>query len=312
MPPPSVGASNPEFEVKLAHLEQLVKRDGAVDCLIVGSSQIDGGINPVALTKAYAQRTGKTILCYNFGISTLTGEAMGVITRVLEAKYHPRLMFLGISPRDFSDQFGENSRPLLKNPWIQYMLGNDNYTGWLIDHSSAYRYYLGMTNWKDPGNRVVIEEYANKIDGFGYGRLPNHHTPLVQLDEVLLKKYKFNPSDVDGFRQALNLNGAQTRVVVIEMPVNPAFYPNYIEGGESAYHEKFTQPVSAMAEEYGVPFWQTQVEIAPQVPADGWNDRRHLNEDGAAFFSTWLGGKIADAQMQSQIPDLTQSASPSP
>src|SRR5512133_731801 len=88
-PPPSVGAANPEFDVKLDHLNQLIKRDGSIECLLVGSSQIDGGIDPVIIDQAYAQKTGKKITCYNIGISTVTREALGVLAQVLENTYLP-------------------------------------------------------------------------------------------------------------------------------------------------------------------------------------------------------------------------------
>src|SRR5512146_2285006 len=89
-PPPSVNSTVPELDVKLDYLNQLIKRDGAVKCILLGSSQVDGGIDPAALSKAYSDKMGKSITCYNFGLATLTGETVGVMAQVLVKKYHPR------------------------------------------------------------------------------------------------------------------------------------------------------------------------------------------------------------------------------
>jgi hypothetical protein len=303
LPPPSVGSTSPEFEIKIERLNDWIARNGPIDCILLGSSAMNGGIDPVALSQAYADLTGNPLMCFNFGLSSLVGEPAGPIAHMLVKKYQPRLLILGTSPRDLSDQFGELARPLTQTPWLRYLMGDSSFEGWLIDNSSAYRYYLGMQNWKNPENRPVIEEYEAGIDKVGYQKLPNQHKELVQLEEVLLENYALNPPDVTGFRQALSQNQVGTQVVLLDMPVHPVFYHFYVAGGEQAYQDIFYQPMASMAAEYGVPMWETQTSVAPTLPADGWNDRRHLNEDGARAFSAWLAGKIATAVQEGLIVD---------
>jgi hypothetical protein len=303
-PPSSVGSMNPEFESKLDSLNQAFKRDGSIECILLGSSQIDGGIDPAALSNAFFKKTGKAVTCYNFGILSMTAETQGALAQVLVAEYHPRLLILGTSPRDFSISYGTGVRRLLKLAWIQYVLGTYSNRGWLIEHSIAYRYYRGISNWKDPENRKAIQEQEKKIDALGYRPLPNLNQALGDIPGVLLKNYTRNQPDVDGLSKALSLNGEQTHVILLEMPVSPQFLPFYIEGGEAAFQAKFFDPIHAMAAENRVPFWSTQQYAASSLPDKDWADFRHLNKDGAKVFSAWLGDKMAAAQQQGQVPAM--------
>jgi len=294
-PPPSVGSESPEFDIKVDRMDRLMASQGSVPCILLGSSMVNGGIDPVALAGAYAGVTGEAITCFNFGLSSLVGEVAGPITRLIVKKYHPAILILGVSARDFSDKFGEYARPLVNVPWVRYVNGEFNRLGWLVDHSEGFRYYLGMQNWRSEENRPVIAKYMEEIDQFGFQPLPNKHNELVQLNEVLLTEYALNPPDVEGFRLALAQASPDTRIILLEMPVHPQFFPYYMEGEEEAYQEKFRGPIAEMAAAAGVSFWTTQESLAAQLPADGWNDRRHLNADGAVAFSQWLGQSLGQA-----------------
>lgn len=294
-PPPSVGSESPEFDIKVDRLDRFVAAEGKVDCILLGSSQVNGGIDPVALAEAYEAQSGEKLTCFNFGLSSLVGEVAGPMAQLLVRKYHPSLLILGVSARDFSDKFGEYARPLVNVPWVRYINGEFNRLGWLVEHSISFRYYLGLHNWRSAENRPVIARYMQEIDELGFQPLPVSNTEVGQLDEVLLTDYNLNPVDVEGFAQALRQNSTETRLLLVEMPVHPEFLPSYVDGSAQAYQDKFLGPIAGMALDAGVPLWLTQQEIAPQVPANGWKDRRHLNAVGAVAFSQWLGYSLAEA-----------------
>lgn len=295
-PPPSVGSESPEFDIKVDRINHLAAEEGGVECILLGSSMVNGGMDPVQLAAAYEAETGRKITCFNFGLSSLVGEVAGPIAELLVKKYHPRLLVLGVSARDFSDKFGEYARPLVKVPWVRYINGEFNRMGWLVEHSISFRYYLGLHNWRSAENRPVIARYQQEIDRLGFQPLPVTNAEVGQLNEVLLTDYSLNPVDVEGFAQALQQNSAQTRLILVEMPVHPDFLPNYVDGSAEAYQQKFLDPIAGMARDAGVPLWLTQKTLAPQIPDNGWKDRRHLNASGAAAFSLWLGASLAKAE----------------
>ncbi len=307
VPPPSVGSESPEFDIKVDRLNRLTNREGDIPCILLGSSMVNGGIDPVQLATSYAEATGEAITCFNFGLSSLVGEVAGPMAELIVKKYHPRLLILGVSARDFSDKFGEYARPLVKVPWVRYVNGDFNRLGWLVDHSISFRYYLGLQNWRSPENRPVIAEYQQQIDPFGFQPLPNKNNELVQLNEVLLTEYSLNPVDVEGFAQALRQNSPTTQLILLEMPVHPEFLPYYVEGSADAYQQKFLGPIAEMASEAGVPLWTTQKTLAASLPANGWNDRRHLNADGAIAFSQWLGQALANAVQRGDFTNPPES-----
>jgi hypothetical protein len=195
----------------------------------------------------------------------------------------------------------------VKVPWVRYVNGEMNRLGWLVDHSIGFRYYLGLQNWRSAENRPVIARYMQEVDTFGFQPLPNKNQELVQLNEVLLTGYSLNQVDVDGYAQALRQNSETTKLIVLEMPVHPEFLPYYVEGGAEAYRQMFFDPIARMASDAGVPLWTTQTTLAASLPANGWNDRRHLNADGAAAFSQWLGQALARAVKSGNLTNPPES-----
>ena len=66
-------SSNPQWNLKLNQLDQLVMDNGPIDCIFIGSSQINNGIEPVLFAKEMSDKTGIQISCYNLRHATLSG-----------------------------------------------------------------------------------------------------------------------------------------------------------------------------------------------------------------------------------------------
>lgn len=293
MPHPSLATSNPQFDLKIDRLDQWVRLNGAVDCIFIGSSQVDGGINPEAVSEAYKQKTGRPINCFNFGISTLTSQAAGPLAHLLVERYHPQLLVLGTSPRDFSEQFGDLSRPLTETAFIEQYNDKPSLQGWMIDQSSAYRYYLGLQQWQDPENRKIIDEYSRSIQSNGFDPKQGEYEFEADTQDVLIPDFEIHEADWSGFQELSEIKKYGIQVIVLEMPVHPLFLPFYL-GSLSAYDVRFLQPIQSFLNHYEIPFWQTQPDAPLLLPGSAWKDQRHLNASGAEIFSRYLGTLIAE------------------
>jgi hypothetical protein len=56
-------------------------------------------------------------------------------------------------------------------------------------------------------------------------------------------------------------------------------------------YERAADRFARHAARHHVPVWRTDDRLS--IPADGWYDEFHLNSEGAAVFSRWLGERLA-------------------
>ncbi len=292
LPPPGLETRNPEFNAKINYIEAFVRRYGQVDCLLLGSSHIDYGLDPALISQAYQSKTGQEIRCFNFGLASLTPDTAAPLAKMLINRYHPRLLIFEVSAHSFDKRFGDLARPLIKNPWIRYQLGEQTPKGWLLAHFHLYGYYRTFKLWQHPYSRDIMLNAWKKMDDSGYSAHQGQEQQLFAKDTTSGFDFRIEPSMWQGFQEVLALNG-QTRIILLEAPIQTAFLPDYILGGKKAYETKFIPPVQAELSTRDIPFWRAQVEIAPQVPDSMWFDPQHLNAQGAALLSNWLAQKLA-------------------
>lgn len=290
LPPPSLDFHNPEFNTKMNYLDALLRQDGQVDCILVGSSQVNVGLDPAIINRVYQQQTGSELHCINFGLSTLTADAAAPLTRMLVKRYHPHLLVFEVSARSFDKHFGNLVRPLVESPWMRYQAGEKTPEGWAIDTFYVYRYYVTFKLWQQPYSRNVLLRNWQRSGSLGFA--PTYGTTPLDTDNLLSLDFRIAGPNWEGFKQILALDG-QTRLVVIEAPVEQAYLPYYVHGGLDAYRTEFVQPVQAELAARHIPFWSAQAEIGPQIPDQMWFDPRHLNTAGSVLFSTWLAQKMA-------------------
>jgi hypothetical protein len=306
---PSVVGGQDYLGAKLGALDRLAEEGERFDCIFLGDSMVAWGVDPAVFAAAYKARTGEDIHCYNFALLAATASEAAAWAEVLAQEYHPRLLIYPVSARDFSERA---SMLVLMTPWIEYRLGAFSPEGWLVEHSDAYRYYLTYSTWTLPDYherlqiraRLEAEMYARRGFEAQSGALDVSTIPDAKdypLIASALTGYQVSQEDLDGLTRLAALRQQGTEVVLVEVPL-PATFMYFFENGEADY-EKFTTQVGDHARSEGIPFWRTlSLDL---IPADGWLNYSHLNQEGAEAFSEWLGARVGEAVQAGTIPDPT-------
>jgi hypothetical protein len=291
------------FEIKWYGLEKYVELNGGVDIILIGSSVVNTGIDPEIVAKSYFDLTGKRLRIYNFGVEGLDIVPNSVYANILVQKYHPALLLFGTIPRDYlsSDNFEVNQQFLL-SPWIEFMSGDWNLAGFLIDHSVALRRYLPYRNWMRSNfleTLYRIDRRENRTSSNGYE--PENYVgtnldlppdPNSADEQDAFAKYHDYAIDLTRLSDLVSIlslgQEGITRVLVMEMPLQSTFY-DYL-GGISVYQD-YRQQIASIVIGNGSMFIQSDGNL--QIPANGRPDRAHLNKIGAPVFSTYLGTQLA-------------------
>ncbi len=281
----------PEIDIKLSLLSDM-QRSERVNCLLIGSSMVDFGLDPVYINRQSAIAGQQDPECFNMAMKAMKPEAVAKITPILVEKWNPSLLIMGISPVDFTG--GQSTiRKFVNAPWIHYHEGDPSFEGWWIENSELYRYWISFLKYRDPAYRADLKRQLTMIDRYGTqkeGRMPR----IYKVKRgVAFPDYQISDRDMQGFLNIVDLNSAAVKVVVIEMPVHPDFLSYYIPGGSAGYDYLFLRPVEAILNSKGVTFVRTQPYIKDVVTPDGWKDELHLNEAGTEQFSRWLAEELA-------------------
>jgi hypothetical protein len=311
----ALGLNHVQFEMQVGNLERFVKKYGAPDCFIIGTSQPLRGIDPLVFSETLEAQTGEKLLCYNFSINGSNLVATSLLTRYLFQKYDPRLLVLGTSFLDYTEEREKRTEIRFENSdWLQAQMGHLSLEGWLIDRSYAYR-LLKLLSYSIPQGLsldVTFDEagkWTQELSEAGRGQSEE----VVDLAEPLapwsLKnflqqfgKFSLSQRNLDGLEDILKLGqerGAQ--VVIVEMP----FHPSLIDLRDAqnqprpenqkivSFIDKANQKIAALASKYNTPFFQSrQLDF---LPNNGWHDRYHLNSASSPLFSAWLAEKLAQA-----------------
>jgi hypothetical protein len=288
--PTAIGSAHPDINTKFGELDALLKREGRIDCIFVGSSMVRRGIDISVFAQAYREQTGQDIVCYNFGIAASRASSIGPLSEILISRYHPRLLVYGFSLRDLTSVTtnDQQQETFLASSWLQYQFGSVNVMGWLIDHSHAVQHFLAFHDWLLSGEGSLFNRQDDLLRlGF---------VPLTtRSDEALSKapdslKYRFTPTQMNGLEYFLSLR-TQTQLLLVEMPV-PYRMMTSIKGGRETFRDFIYQARDLVAG-YGVPVITT-IDLN-LIPDTGWGDTFHLNQDGAEIFNRWLGEQIGAA-----------------
>jgi len=288
---PSIGSPSRGFELQLNGLEQFASRL-PVDCIVVGNSTAQMGVDPAVLDGRYLSLTGRDLHCFNFGVAGMTAGAAGAVATILVQRYHPRLLLYVVSARDVGESV---DGPLLEStPWVRYQLGSFSSEGWLVEHSAAFRYYLLYRQWLEPSAwRVAASEAGTTDAGFLRARTRLPLAPEVWAHAVgfysEIAREPPSPSELAGYARVLSLSGPQTRVIVIEAPAHERLR-RWARRSTRFYGEAMRR-MRDEARRRRVPFWR--VPTWRVVPADGWSDFVHLDGAGATSFSEWLATRLA-------------------
>lgn len=287
LPPPSVGADSFEFDIKVYYLEQSIRQRGDLDCLIIGDSMANDGPDPVLVEEAYQAATGSPIHCFNFGMPAVFLDTSGPLATALVNRFHPRLLIVILSARDFELSDSLPFRHVASIDWAKNNLGQSSLRGWAVNSLYGYRYFLSAQYLATPSNRIrfwdtwqtITQEGFTPLYGFGKQRNINPPGPIFQVTD----------SGQNGFNQILELKHDGVNLVVIDAPIRPDYY--------EAYHDNYFQPYIEYMQntlgEQAIPLWLTK-NLSESIPSDGWYDLQHVNIEGTPMMSTWLGEKLAE------------------
>jgi hypothetical protein len=299
----SIGSTHRQLEIQFARLERLVENEGSVDCIFLGNSMVWLGVNPQVVTQVVEERTGRSLRCFNFGVSAMPASSAGKVASILVDKYQPSILIYGTFARDFAIPADAEDAIVISNtPWIRYMSGEMSLTGWIYDFSNAYRY-------KGQVRDFLYLKFGDVFDdSFGpeafrvYGLDPKFDIAIdvrqspdpehVRNENAFkwLYDYKILPENLEGLRQILQQSEKGVQVVIVEMPFYETGF-QYFKNGRIDY-DQYVNQVDQLTSSRGIDFWRisNQVEIAPE----DWWDILHLNIQGADQFSKWLGNHLSD------------------
>lgn len=295
LPAPSLGSGHQNFDLKIALLDAFVKKEGGLDCLFIGPSTVNYGINPAVVRATFRRYTGHDLRCFNFGLAALSNPTTRLLMRLLVDRYHPRNIILGCFTGQ--DRFGVSTEErLAANPWVNYVLGRRTFRGWLTEHSVAFRYFLRLTIWlKQPDFSASVSALERQTAPDGYSGtlriMPNidrRPDPVKERENyVRFGHFSISPEHLRALEDLLRFK-SRVGLAVVEMPIHPTYLDFF--GNGKADFDRVTEETRARAESRGVPYWSPD-EL--RFPSRAWWNRIHLNSNGADILSRWLGRKLA-------------------
>lgn len=313
LPAPSIGSSHMLFETKLHVFRE---REVQPDCIFLGSSTVDQGLNTTAFEEAYFAQTGERLDCFNFGIDGGREVIGSVLADLLTQESSPRLIVFGSAPRYLSADEKWSAEDV---PWVQYKQGQFSLGGWLADHSAVYGYGILYVNQIaverfELDQRRALEGILRGTDGqrafywTGERYVRDERVAVLPPSPAARENfarldYRLLPVGAARFDRMLAFKAAlpDTAIVVLEMPEHPAIFIDNARV-EQAYRELVAQ-LRERAETQGVLFLPTQ-DVDFLAEAQYWADYGHLNYFGAEMFSQWAGKQVGQAANEGQLPKL--------
>lgn len=324
LPPRSYGLQYRRLEVQLARLDQLVADYGAVDCIFIGSSLVEHGIDPARFEAAYQAALGEKIHCFTMGLGSITASGQAATVEMLIHRYHPALIVVGTEARAYNEaqllKLGNHvtqaEQHLPDEAWMRYQRGDWTLQGWLFDQSGLAQAYqlVGAGFRLDAQNETLAQALAQTRNGYTplrgqvvevsqtVNRIHPQEGDLRHL--AFFAVYNMAANDLAGLQRMAQLGGGDncrgghlcaptTQIVILEMPVHPSYLDYFAEGSNA--HQRFIQTVRQIADAEGVLFWQSTPQASALIPAEGWNDRYHVNELGTPILTNWLAEQIINA-----------------
>jgi hypothetical protein len=291
IPSPSVESHYPELGVKFQRLFQVKE----INCLFIGSSMIDAGLDPVIFEKGLDTARGGKNSCFNLGYAGMQTEASTAIANTV-THWHPvDLVIVGLSPLDLSSTFTK-TRPVAQMPVFTYYSGRPSMEGWLFNHLRLPWYFAALPRVSEPAYLTEQAEWNDLLTDRGIRQTNEIGTVKLKDQETTLTDFHINPADMRALESTLlEFKARGIRPIVVEFPVHPVYYPFIVEGGDVEYKKRFIEPVRDLMEKNGILFIQTQDKIASLVTDSDWFNRNHLNITGAGKFTNFVLSKIQAA-----------------
>lgn len=287
VPPPSVGVDSFEFDTKVYYLEQSIRQHGPLDCLILGDSMTNNGPDPRLIEEAYKAETGSSIHCFNFGLPALFLDSSGPLAEALVNRFHPKLLILMLSPRDFETSVDFPVSHIASTDWAGQNIGSPCLRGWAVNSLYGYRYFLSFLYWLTPSNRMQILDTWHSITREGL--TPLHGLgALRQLPPPGLTFQRTYAPAQQGFDQLLELKDNGQNILIIDALIRPDEYSAH----QQLYFQPYVEYMQSTLAEHDIPFWLTK-SLSDSIRSDGWYDLQHINEKGIPVLSAWIGKQLS-------------------
>lgn len=303
LPVRSVGNSHAQFEIKWFKLEEYVRQNGGVDVILLGNSMLNTGVDPEVFVEEYEKTTGVHLRVFNFGVEGLTVSPNSKLASLLIETYHPGTLIYFTEIRDYIAKNGVNEEAtFLDSDWLAYRLGVNNPKGWLIDHSRMVQYWLPFRGWSRPDfldNYILSTRRLRNTSSSGYEFEDNVRQVLLMhpdpdsADEAelfeLYGNFSFDPQRLEELKSILSLEESGTRIVISEIPVDPAFYEYF--GGETVHQAYYSEIMQYVSDQGGT---FAQMINPHKIPYTGRSDDYvHMNILGAKIYSRLLAQEFA-------------------
>jgi hypothetical protein len=306
---PSLDINFDTLDVKIDLLAKLADRE-PIDCIFIGSSMVNRGINIEVFEKVFNQQTGESITCFNLGLGGVRASEAAALVDYVMATYHPALLIYGFSPRDFVFSPEREGPGIVESTWIGYARGTFSVKGWLLHHSYLYRYALEYNTWMLPDFDSQIKERRRKMDELAATRgqtivnPPDEPLAPPNISQTAYVNYKPSPAKLDDLQSIINYHRPpEQQVVLVEIPMYPVLLTDHLGVGP---YQSLMDDITRRASLQGVPFWPTsQLGL---IPVNGWQDSQHLSIDGAKVFSQWLAQQISSAVREGQLVSFSSES----
>jgi hypothetical protein len=291
IPAPSLESHYPELGVKFQRLFQVKK----VNCLFIGSSMIDAGLDPVIFENGLDKENGRKNTCFNLGYAGMQTEASTAIANTVTYWHPVDLVVFGLSPLDLSSIYTK-TRSVARMPVFTYYGGKPSLEGWLFNHLRLPWYFAALPRSSEPAYLSEQVEWDELLTARGIRQTNDIGKVNIKDQEVTLTDFHINPADMQALENTLlNFKSRGIQPIVVEFPVHPVYYPYIIEGGEAEYHKRFIEPVKEFMDQNDILFIQTQDMISSIVTDSDWFNRNHLNITGAGKFTNFVLDEIQAA-----------------
>ena len=273
--------------------------------VVLGNSMVNTGIDPAIFEDTYATLSGKRLRVFNFGVDGLTVEPLSVLARMINERYHPGTIILFTEMRDYIASNGAQTiQQFLDNPWMKYQMGTPSLEGYLVDHTSSFKYLLAWRNWSgatfldDVNTKIYRKGSIMTSEGYEPDRNPAvfDPTPPDKSDPSqkqlfdLAANFQIAPSRARNLQDIISLQSTGVRVIVTEMPLYPTYFDYF---GPESVRSTYLNDLKTIIHQAGGEF----VDSVPydEIPISGRMDDHHLNQSGAPVFSRLLAQEFYKA-----------------
>jgi hypothetical protein len=290
LPPPSPGLSYPFPEVGLKFERYF--NAGHVNCLFFGSSMVDAGLDPEILEKRLNQHSSQQIKCVNFGLTGAKAETSAQISQTLVNWQSSDLIILGLSPIEFNEK-DKVTRQMAALPVFQKNQ-KFNLEGWLFNSFRLPWFYSGLLNRKDKDFIRTQQSYDILLNSRGFRKTDIINEVGNKTEEFRLHDFYVNQVDLNSLEEMINYMQIKgVKIIMVEMPVKPSYFPFLVEGGSSMYEQRFVEPIQKSLQKYGLSLIRTQPIIGNLLLEEGhWINENHMNSSGAKIFTNYLADQI--------------------